>query len=107
MITRLEHGGQVNNPRFVMTDLEGDAMQMYEQLYCARGEAENRIKEAKLDLFTTHASCRRFAANQLRLLLAARAYTLMQPLRVVAAWNGGFRAPDQARVTSPRCRTRP
>ena len=64
-----------------MTNLAGDAAQLYERLYCARGEAENRIKEAQLDLFGTRASCHRFAANQLRVLLAALAYTLMQRLR--------------------------
>ena len=84
VITRLEHGSQGNNPRFVVTNLEGDAVQLYERLYCARGEAENRIKEAQLDLFGTRASCHRFAANQLRLLLAALAYTLMQRLRELA-----------------------
>ena len=84
VITRLEHGSQGNNPRFVVTDLQGDAAQLYERLYCQRGEAENRIKEAQLDLFGTRASCHRFAANQLRLLLAALAYTLMQRLRELA-----------------------
>jgi hypothetical protein len=84
VITRLEHGSQGNNPRFVVTDLQGDAAQLYEGLYCARGEAENRIKEAQLDLFGTRASCHRFAANQLRLLLAALAYTLVQRLRDLA-----------------------
>lgn len=57
---------------------------LYEQLYCARGEAENRIKEAQLDLFGRRASCHLFAANQLRLLLAALAYTLMVNLRRLA-----------------------
>ena len=84
VITRLEHGAQGNNPRFVVTNLEGQATQLYEQLYCARGEAENRIKEAQLDLFGTRASCHKFAANQLRLLLAALAYTLMHRLRSIA-----------------------
>lgn len=46
VITRLEHSAQGNNLRFVVTDLQGDAAQLYERLYCARGEAENRIKEA-------------------------------------------------------------
>jgi len=77
VIARLEHGDQGANPRFVVTSLEGDAVALYEQLYCARGEAENRIKEAQIDLFGRRASCHRFAANQLRLLLAALAYTLM------------------------------
>jgi len=84
VITRLEHGAQGNNPRFVVTNLAGDCTQLYERLYCARGEAENRIKEAQLDLFGTRASCQRFAANQLRVLLAALAYTLMHRLRSIA-----------------------
>ena len=84
VITRLEHGAQGNNPRFVVTNLEGQATQLYERVYCARGEAENRIKEAQLDLFGTRASCHKFAANQLRLLLAAVAYTLMHRLRSIA-----------------------
>ena len=84
VITRLEHGAQGNNPRFVVTNLAADATQLYERLYCARGEAENRIKEAQLDLFGTRASCHKFAANQLRLLLAALAYTLMHRLRGIA-----------------------
>jgi hypothetical protein len=53
-------------------------------MYCQRGEAENRIKEAQLDLFGTRASCHRFLANQFRLLLAALAYTLMHRLRALA-----------------------
>lgn len=81
VIARLEHGAQGANPRFVVTSLSGDATALYERLYCARGEAENRIKEAQLDLFGRRASCHRYAANQLRLLLAALAYTLMINLR--------------------------
>jgi hypothetical protein len=84
VIARLEHGPQGPNPRFVVTSLDGDAADLYERLYCARGEAENRIKEAQLDLFGRRASCRLFAANQLRLLLAALAYTLMINLRRLA-----------------------
>jgi len=101
VITRLEHGAQGNNPRFVVTNLEGDAVQLYERLYCARGEAENRIKEAQLDLFGTRASCHRFAANQLRLLLAALAYTLMQRLRELA-----LKGSELERATAATIRTR-
>ena len=90
VITRLEHGDQGTNPRFVVTNLEGDAGQLYERLYCARGEAENRIKEAQLDLFGRRASCHRFAANQLRLLLAALAYTLM--MRPAPSWRSRARS---------------
>jgi hypothetical protein len=84
VITRLEYGVQGTNPRFIVTNLQGDAIQLYDHLYCQRGEAENRIKEAQLDLFGTRASCSRFIANQFRLLLAALAYTLMQRLRALA-----------------------
>lgn len=84
LITRLEYGAQGNNPRFVVTNLSWDASRLYDVFYCARGEAENRIKEAQLDLFGTRASCRKFAANQLRLLFAALAYTLMERLRALA-----------------------
>jgi len=84
VITRLEYGAQGTNPRFIVTNLRGEPIQLYDQLYCQRGEAENRIKEAQLDLFGTRASCSRFIANQFRLLLAALAYTLMQRLRALA-----------------------
>lgn len=84
VIARLEHGQQGANPRFVVTSLAGDASALYEQLYCARGEAENRIKEAQIDLFGRRASCHKYQANQLRLLLAALAYTLMIHLRRLA-----------------------
>jgi hypothetical protein len=84
IITRLEHGAQGNNPRFVVTNLNWDAQHLYDGFYCIRGEAENRIKEAQLDLFGTRTSCHRFAANQLRLLFAALAYTLMERLRTLA-----------------------
>jgi Transposase DDE domain group 1 len=85
VIARLEHSAQGPNPRFVVTSLEaGDAKSLYEDLYCARGEAENRIKEAQIDLFGRRGSCRRFASNQLRLLFATLAYTLMINLRRLA-----------------------
>ena len=84
VLTRLEYGAQGVNPRFVVTNLEAEPAVLYDQLYCARGEAENRIKEAQIDLFGTRASCHRFEANQFRLLLAALAYTLMHRLRAIA-----------------------
>lgn len=70
--------------RFIVTNLTGDPTFLYDGLHGARGEAQNRSKEAQLYLFGARASCRRFAANQLRLLLAALAYTLMQRLRALA-----------------------
>lgn len=101
VIARLEHGAQGANPRFVVTSLKGDATALYERLYCARGEAENRIKEAQLDLFGRRASCSRFAANQLRLLFAALAYTLMINLRRL-----GLKGTELERACTATIRTR-
>jgi len=101
VITRLEYGVQGTNPRFVVTNLEGDPVQLYERLYCQRGEAENRIKEAQLDLFGTRASCSRFVANQFRLLLAALAYTLMTRLRELALHATEL---ERASAATIRCR---
>lgn len=84
VIARLEHDAHGANPRFIVTNLKGGPKALYERVYCARGEAENRIKEAQLDLFGRRASCHKFQANQLRLLLAAFAYTLMINLRRLA-----------------------
>ena len=60
------------------------AEQLYDHIYCQRGEAENRIKEAQVGLFATRTSCHHFAANQLRVLLAALAYVLIERLRALA-----------------------
>ncbi len=87
VIARLEHDAHGANPRFIVTNLKGGAKALYERVYRARGEAENRIKEAQLDLFGRRASCHKFQANQLRLLLAAFAYTLMINLRRLALAN--------------------
>ena len=57
---------------------------MYDILYCRRGEAENRIKEAQLGLFATRTSCQYFDADQFRILLSALAYTLVERLRTLA-----------------------
>ncbi len=84
IVTRLEYGSQGTNPRFVVTNLDRPAADLYDTLYCQRGEAENRIKEAQLDLFGTRASCHKFLAKWLRLMFAALAYTLMQRLREIA-----------------------
>ncbi len=51
VVARLQHGEHGANPRFIVTDLPGSPKALYECKYCARGEAENRIKDAQLDLF--------------------------------------------------------
>lgn len=84
VIARIEHADQGENPRFVVTSLAGDGRQLYEQVYCARGEVENRIKEQQLGLFADRTSCHAFAANQFRLLLSSFAYVLVQTLRRTA-----------------------
>ena len=84
VITRLEYGQQGNNPRYVVTNLAGQAQELYDDLYCQRGEAENRIKEAQVGLFATRTSCHHFQSNQLRMLLAALGYVLIERLRALA-----------------------
>ena len=84
IVTRLEFGNQGANPRFIVTNLRRSAAALYDDLYCLRGEAENRIKETQLDLFGTRASGQKFLTNWLRILLSALAYTLMQRLREMA-----------------------
>ena len=73
------------NPRFVVTSLVGlDAGMLYEEIYCARGQAENFIKYLKTDLSADRTSCTSFLANCMRLLLHAAAYVLHQQLRTQA-----------------------
>jgi hypothetical protein len=75
------------NPRFVVTSLSSDQHQaraLYEKLYCARGEMENRIKECQLDLFADRTSTHTMRANQLRLWLSSMAYVLVSALRRIA-----------------------
>jgi hypothetical protein len=72
-------GGEAN-PRFVVTSLkrsEAAARQLYEKIYCARGDMENRIKECQLDLFADRTSTATLQANQLRLWFASMAYVLL------------------------------
>ena len=81
VLAKAEHTEQGSNPRFVVTNLEGDAQVLYDELYCARGEMENRIKEQQLGLFADRTSCRRWWANQFRLLLSSCAYVLVEAIR--------------------------
>jgi hypothetical protein len=75
------------NPRFIVTSLtaaDGDGRYLYEQVYCARGEMENRIKECQMDLFAGRTSASTMKANQLRLWFASMAYVLVENLRRIA-----------------------
>ena len=87
MILKAEHMGQGSNPRYVVTNLTGDPQHLYEKVYCARGEMENRIKEQQLDMFADRTSCSLWWPNQFRLLLSTLAYTLMAAIRRIALRN--------------------
>jgi len=87
VIAKAEWTQDKANPRFIVTSLsqaKGDARHLYEKVYCARGEMENRIKECQLDLFADRTSTATFSANQLRLWFAAMAYVLIDSLRRIA-----------------------
>ena len=84
VIAKIEHTGKGSNPRYVVTNLSGDAKMLYEKLYCARGEMENRIKEQQLDLFADRTSCHRWWPNQFRLLLSSLGYMLLEAIRRLA-----------------------
>ena len=84
VIAKIEHTGKGSNPRYVVTNLEGDGQVLYEKLYCARGDMENRIKEQQLDLFADRTSCHQWWPNQFRLLLSSLAYMLLEAIRRLA-----------------------
>ena len=84
MVGKAEYLSKGDNPRFVVTNLpprKAAAKRLYEKLYCARGDMENRIKEQQLDLFADRTSTHTMRANQLRLYFSSFAYVLMQALR--------------------------
>ena len=80
VIARIEHEARGSNPRYVVTNLPGNSRKLYERIYCARGEMENRIKEQQM-LFADRTSAHRWWPNQFRLLLSALAYTLLETIR--------------------------
>jgi hypothetical protein len=84
VIGKAEHLAKGSNPRFVVTSLPStrwEAQSLYEDLYCARGEMENRIKEQQLFLFADRTSTHALRSNQLRLLFSTMAYAVHQALR--------------------------
>ena len=89
------------NPRFVVTSLtpaETEARHLYEAIYCARGEMENRIKECQLDLFADRTSAATMRANQLRLWFASAAYVLLCALRRIGLAHTQFAAATCATI---------
>ena len=93
VVGKAEWTGDKANPRFVVTSLrpeEARCRRLYETLYCARGEMENRIKECQLDLFADRTSARTMRANQLRLWFASMAYVLLCALRRIGLAHTRF-----------------
>jgi hypothetical protein len=84
VVGKAEHLAMGANPRYLVTSLDSQhwaAQTLYEDLYCARGEMENRIKEQQLCLFADRTSTHFLASNQVRLWLSSVAYTLLNELR--------------------------
>ena len=81
IIAKLEVTDKGPNPRFIVTNLEGHPQTLYDDVYCARGDMENRIKEQQLGLFADRTSAHQWWANQFRLLLSSLAYVLMDGIR--------------------------
>lgn len=84
VVAKAEHLEKGANPRFVVTSLpptQWAAQAVYEELYCARGDMENRIKEQQLDLFADRTSTAKLWSNQIRLYFSSFAYLLLQTLR--------------------------
>lgn len=87
VVAKAEVTAQGPNPRFIVTSLSSEELEaraLYEDFYCARGEAENRIKECQMDLFGDRLSATPLAVNQLRLWFASFAYVLVESLRRLA-----------------------
>jgi len=87
VVGKAEYLSKGENPRFVVTSLppsEYEKVYLYEELYCARGEMENRIKEQQLDLFGDRASCHSFRGNEVRLWLSMAAHLLIAAVRRLA-----------------------
>ena len=93
VVAKAEHLPRGANPRFVVTSLAAGtiaARTLYEDVYCARGAVENRIKEQQLDLFADRTSAATMRANQLRLWLASFAYVLLEALRRIGLRHTQF-----------------
>jgi hypothetical protein len=84
VIARIEASAHGSDSRFIVTNLQGAPRWLYEDVYCARGQAENLIKAHKLHLASDRTSCTRATANQFRLLIHTAAYWLLHTLRSLA-----------------------
>ena len=99
VIAKLEVTAKGSNPRFILTSLQGDNQALYDDLYCARGDMENRIKEQQLGLFADRTSSTQWWANQFRLMLSSLAYILLETIRRTALKGTEL---ERAQVTTIR-----
>ena len=84
VVAKTEYLAKGENPRFVVTSLTAEqaaAQQLYETIYCARGEMENRIKEQQLGLFADRTSTALLRSNQIRLYFSSIGYCVLEVLR--------------------------
>lgn len=81
IIGKAEVTANGENPRYIVTNLSGEPSELYEKIYCERGNMENRIKEQQLELFADRTSCHKWWPNQLRMILSGLAYTLVEYIR--------------------------
>ena len=98
VVAKAEHLAKGANPRFIVTSLPAGTIagaELYEKIYCARGEMENRIKECQFDLYADRTSAATMRANQLRLWFASLAYVLMEAVRRL-----GLAGTDMASATA-------
>jgi hypothetical protein len=91
-VVRHPHRDPKDNPRFVVTNMKQSPQWLYEEVYCQRGDLENRIKELHYGMEIGRTSCTDFWANQFRVLMTAAAYVLMQELRLRLARTASARA---------------
>jgi len=96
VLVRVDHGGLGSNPRYVVTNMRGSPKRLYDEVFCARGDMENRIKE-QMQLFSGRTSAHCWWANQFRLLLSTAAYILLERMRTL-----GLKGTRYARA---ECRT--
>jgi len=100
VVAKAEHIDGKENPRFVVTSLGDEGRKLYEEIYCARGDMENRIKE-QFSLFADRVSAETMRANQMRLYLSAMAYILVSGLRRL-----GLKATELAEAQVSTIRTK-
>ena len=101
MIVKAEHSSHGANPRYVVTNLPQTDQYLYDKVYCARGDMENRIKDQQMDLFAWRAHSHLWLPNQFRQLLSGLAYTLFEGLRAMALKNTALAiaTPNRIRLT--------